>query len=270
MILDAKLVTVEPGTKSFDLIVKLSCLSKGHRIIIPTRKNRVINKWLSVAGAKIIHGLCIGPDLKTVRMWVDVPDPIPATKPLKPRVLGIDIGKNKMVVDSSHKFYGTEFSVLCKKIQRKRPGSRAKQKAFKERTNYINQTLNLIPWQQIDVLGIEALSDMKRGKQKNRSKNFRKALAPWTYRLVINRMGHKAQENSVCLVPVPPAYSSQTCPACNKVSRLNRSGENFKCITCGYTEDADFVGALNVLARTEQKLGRVESPRLIKEPVNNC
>jgi IS605 OrfB family transposase len=171
-----------------------------------------------------------------------------------------------MVVDSAHKFYGTEFSSLCKKIARKRPGSHAKQKAFKERTNYINQTLNLIPWSTIDVLGIEDLSDMKRGKQKNRSKKFRKALAPWTYRLVLNRMGHKAQENRVCLVPVPPAYSSQTCPVCNKVSRLNRSGENFKCVACGYSEDADFVGALNVFARTELKLRSLESLRLIKEP----
>jgi transposase len=31
------------------------------------------------------------------------------------------------------------------------------------------------------------------------------------------------------------------------VDRLNRCGEVFKCIGCGFTADADYVGAVNIL-----------------------
>jgi putative transposase len=117
------------------------------------------------------------------------------------------------------------------------------------------------------VLGVEALSDMKRGKQRNRGKQFRKALAPWTYRRVLDRIGHKAQENRVRLVAVPPAYTSQMCPACGKVARENRRGENFRCIACHHTGDADFIGATNILVRTLETVGSVESPMLKKSVV---
>jgi len=89
-------------------------------------------------------------------------------------------------------------------------------------------------------------------------------MAPWAYRQVINRMELKAQENRVCLVKVPPANTSRTCPACGGVSKKNRVGEEFVCIGCGYTADADFVGAQNVLAWTTAALGSVKSPRLLE------
>lgn len=63
----------------------------------------------------------------------------------------------------------------------------------------------------------------------------------------------------------PPANTSRECPSCGTVSVDNRHGENFLCVACGYKADADFVGALNVLARTRRLLGSVESPRLTKQ-----
>lgn len=50
------------------------------------------------------------------------------------------------------------------------------------------------------------------------------------------------------VVLVNPAYTSQTCPACDHVSKENRkSQESFCCIECGYSANADFVGATNIL-----------------------
>ncbi len=43
---------------------------------------------------------------------------------------------------------------------------------------------------------------------------------------------------------VLPAYTS----------RMNRNGEHFKCLRCGYEEDADIVGARNVLMRLTREL----------------
>jgi putative transposase len=50
------------------------------------------------------------------------------------------------------------------------------------------------------------------------------------------------------LVAVPPQYTSRTCPACGHVSAENRKTQaQFLCVECGFEENADVVGAINVL-----------------------
>ena len=49
---------------------------------------------------------------------------------------------------------------------------------------------------------------------------------------------------------VNPAYTSQTCPSCGHCEKENRPTQaEFKCRQCGYTNNADVVGAINVLNR---------------------
>ena len=54
--LDAKFVTIEEGRGSFDLVIRLSTLNSGQRIVLPTRKTRILNKWLAYPGARLIQG----------------------------------------------------------------------------------------------------------------------------------------------------------------------------------------------------------------------
>ncbi len=50
------------------------------------------------------------------------------------------------------------------------------------------------------------------------------------------------------LVAVPPQHSSRTCPCCGHVSADNRQTQaQFLCVECGFEENADVVGAINVL-----------------------
>jgi putative transposase len=57
------------------------------------------------------------------------------------------------------------------------------------------------------------------------------------------------------VIKVNPQHTSQTCPECHHVSKDNRTSQSrFKCVACGYTENADLVGALNVLARGHRVL----------------
>ncbi|MFC3331020.1 RNA-guided endonuclease InsQ/TnpB family protein [Paenalcaligenes hominis] len=50
------------------------------------------------------------------------------------------------------------------------------------------------------------------------------------------------------LVAVPPHYTSQTCPECGHCSQSNRPTQaQFVCVACGVKENADVVGAINVL-----------------------
>ena len=50
------------------------------------------------------------------------------------------------------------------------------------------------------------------------------------------------------LVAVPPQNTSRTCPCCGHVSADNRRTQaQFLCVECGFEENADVVGAINVL-----------------------
>ena len=52
------------------------------------------------------------------------------------------------------------------------------------------------------------------------------------------------------VLAVPPQYTSQTCPCCGQVSAENRRTQaRFACVACGYEENADVVGAINILRR---------------------
>jgi len=258
-VLDSKFVGVEVGRGSFDLIVRLSTLHAGHRITIPTKRTTIVNKWLDVSGAKFIQGCALSEDALIV--WIDAPTKTTKTGGI---TLGLDLGLNKLISDSDGNHYGREFIAIRDKIRRRKPGSKSRQRAFRERENYINRTINLLPWSTLATLGVEKLHDMKRGKQKKRGKAFRKAIAPWTCRRVLTRIGHKAEEHRVQLHAVPPAYTSQTCPECGRCDRDNRKGEHFACVGCGHTSDSDHIGARNVFARTLETLRSVESRKLIK------
>jgi transposase, IS605 OrfB family, central region len=57
------------------------------------------------------------------------------------------------------------------------------------------------------------------------------------------------------LVAVPPQNTSRTCPSCGHVSADNRQTQaRFVCVACGYENNADVVGAINILSRGIQLL----------------
>jgi putative transposase len=70
-------------------------------------------------------------------------------------------------------------------------------------------------------------------------------------------------------VAVPAAYTSQACPCCGHVAEENRKTQAlFACVSCGYTSNADHVGAINVLERGQRLFacgGMVQSGRPSKQ-----
>ena len=45
-------------------------------------------------------------------------------------------------------------------------------------------------------------------------------------------------------------WTSLSCPECGNIDRNNRTTqESFKCSVCGYEDNADYVGSVNVLER---------------------
>jgi putative transposase len=64
------------------------------------------------------------------------------------------------------------------------------------------------------------------------------------------QLDYKLAWNGGWLIAVPPQNTSRTCPACGHVSAENRQTQaEFRCVECGYEENADVVGAINILAR---------------------
>lgn len=62
------------------------------------------------------------------------------------------------------------------------------------------------------------------------------------------QLEYKLAWNGGILVAVPPQNTSRTCPECGYVSAENRQTQaEFRCLACGFEENADLVGAINIL-----------------------
>ena len=251
-ILDAKFVSIEQGEKSFDLAIRLSSLSSGNKLTLLTKSHKRFNYWLKQGTLK---QSCELRSNKLI-LFVEVKDQ--AWK--NGKKLGIDLGMNKLISTNEGEFLGTKFKDVNDKILRKKKNSNAYKRSLKERDNYINQVVNQLPFSDLGVLCYENLSNMKSGKSKLRQwKAFRIKQKHWTYRKVITRIIEKCQENRVRPVYVDPRNTSRTCPSCGNVDAANRKLEKFCCLTCDYKQDADLVGATNILNKGNAWLESLES-----------
>jgi len=62
------------------------------------------------------------------------------------------------------------------------------------------------------------------------------------------------------VLAVPAHHTSQTCPVCQHISAENRKTQaRFECVECGFSENADLVGAINIKARGHRVLACGES-----------
>jgi putative transposase len=69
------------------------------------------------------------------------------------------------------------------------------------------------------------------------------------------QLEYKLAWNGGTLLAVPQHNTSRTCPCCGHVSKENRLTQaKFLCVDCGYENNADVVGAINVLARGHRVL----------------
>jgi putative transposase len=69
------------------------------------------------------------------------------------------------------------------------------------------------------------------------------------------QLEYKLAWNGGKLILVPPQNTSRTCPCCGYVSEDNRlTQDKFECVECGFKDNADLVGAINILSRGMQLL----------------
>ncbi len=246
MTLDSRFISLEKSKNSFDYWVKIATLNKGKPIVLPMKSYEYVNNyfrgWDLVKGAKLI---------KRDTYWQIIfvfEKETPTCKNIG-KEIGIDIGIKKLMVDSNNNRYGLQIEPLLDKIQRKQQGSKAFYKALFERDYYINKTIKELPFKKCKTIVLENIKNIKKNtkKEKKLRKEFRSKFQRWTYAKLLSRIKQSAEVVGVQCPLINPAYTSQTCPKCGFVHKLNRNGEIFVCRNCGYESDSDFVGSTNIL-----------------------
>jgi putative transposase len=108
----------------------------------------------------------------------------------------------------------------------------------------------------VEDLQVKNMSRSASGTANAQSKNVRaksglnKSILDQGWFEFRRQLEYKLAWNGGWLVAVPPQNTSRTCPACGHVSSENRKTQaKFACVECGYEENADVVGAINILAR---------------------
>ena len=128
------------------------------------------------------------------------------------------------------------------------------------RRDYLHKTSTTISQNHamvcIEDLQVRNMSKSAAGNAEQPGKNVRaksglnKAILDQGWFEFRRQLAYKLGWNGATLVAVPAHNTSRTCPCCGHVAKENRlSQAKFACVDCGYEENADVVGAMNVLAR---------------------
>ena len=90
----------------------------------------------------------------------------------------------------------------------------------------------------------------KHGKMVKQKSGLNRAILDQAWYEFRRQLEYKLRWRGGQLIPISPQYTSQCCPACGHTAKENRTTQAlFCCVQCGYTENADVVGAMNVLQR---------------------
>lgn len=170
----------------------------------------------------------------------------------KGRAIGIDTGINALASLDDGTQLGTDVKERIEAINRCRHGSKRQRRlrrALRQRMDEVARDVTLDP--DLRLVVVERLKNITKGTKKCRrlGRKTRRSLGAWNYRYWLGRVESRCEDNRVVFRSVNPAFTSQRCPACGHTERGNRSGEVFLCQSCGHTDNADIVGARNILDR---------------------
>ncbi|GAB3625680.1 RNA-guided endonuclease TnpB family protein [Pandoraea terrae] len=85
------------------------------------------------------------------------------------------------------------------------------------------------------------------------------------------QLDYKLQWRGGHLVAVPPQNTSRTCLCCGHVSAANRQTQaRFACVVCGFEDNADLVGAINVLRAGHARLACVPQGDFLRGKVSGA
>jgi len=164
----------------------------------------------------------------------------------------------------------TKLRKRAKQLSRKKKGSKnrfkAKQKLAKINLHIANKRkdfLHKLSLQYsenqtvvVEDLKIKNMTKSAKGTTETPGKNVKqkaglnRVITQQSWGMFFEMLEYKLKANGGKLIKVDPKFTSQTCPKCKHISKENRlSQSKFVCQKCSYTNNADIVGALNILAK---------------------
>jgi transposase len=135
--------------------------------------------------------------------------------------------------------HGHDLASICKKLSKKRKGSKSFAKAQAHRTNYINWSIK-----QLNLVGIKQIN-LEKLRHVGKKKKVSRYLQSFTHKEIRTAMTKACKLSGVRLVETSNAYRSQRCSQCGFVHKSSRRGELFTCKGCKFTTNADLNAAMN-------------------------
>jgi putative transposase len=129
------------------------------------------------------------------------------------------------------------------------------------RSDYLHKISNTIS-QNHAVVCVEDLrvSAMSQSDSAPAKRGLNKSILDQGWFEFRRQLEYKLRWNGGRLITVSPINTSITCPRCRHVGKENRlSQAQFVCAACGFCENADLVGALNVLRAGHARLACAET-----------
>ena len=180
-------------------------------------------------------------------------EPINAFKNLKGKLV-------KLQKQFKHK---TKFSKNWQKLKAKI--AKLHHKISNIRKNYLHQISSQISQSHaivyVEDLQVTNMSKSAKGDVEQHGKNVKQKSG--LNRMILDQswfefrrqLDYKLLWNGGHLVTVSPQNTSRTCPCCGHTAKDNRQTQAvFECVECGYTGNADVVGAINILRRGQELL----------------
>jgi putative transposase len=153
---------------------------------------------------------------------------------------------------SKQKRYGKNWKKTNKKI------SKLHQKISNVRQDYLHQTSNIISKNHamvcLEDLQIKNMSASAKGtlespgRQVKAKSGLNKAILDQGWYELRRQLEYKQKWRGGVVIFVSPRNTSRTCPNCGYIASENRrSQSHFVCVECQYENNADLVGAINIL-----------------------
>jgi putative transposase len=243
---DAIIDLQEKETKEFDAWLHFHSIGEGIIFDLPIKFHKHFNKFL--AQGKQLNSYIITDKYIQFSFEINI-----EKKKTGINAIGIDTGIKALASLNNGAQFGLDTEICIDRINRCEQGSNGQKqarRAFKQRIDEVVQEL-MKEFKNIDVVVVEKLKNLNyKTKLKRRlSKNMRCSIGTWAYRYWLKRLEQACEINRVSFRTVVPFYTSQKCPSCGHVDRGNRLGQEFRCLKCGYADNADMVGARNILTR---------------------
>lgn len=247
--LDTRFWSLNKSENSFDFWVVLSSIGNKIKLCLPLKNhkhNKKFNNWKRLSSGRLLRN---NGKFKIELIYEKEATVVQKEK----KELAIDAGINCLLSCSDGKQIGLELKRLINELNNKQQKSKAYDRKIRQIHNYIRMCVNKIDFSSLSDLILEKLKYIQIGTKGKVNKTTRKLLKSWNLGLLHLAIEQKCEENCVHLHYVNPKYTSRTCPICGHIDKRNREGTVFKCVKCGFEDNADLNAAKNILKRFHQE-----------------